>query len=427
MSLQEGERGLRILFLDLNSYFASVEQAERPELQGKPVVVAPVEAETTFAIAASYPAKAFGIHTGIRISEARRLCPGLIVVRARPPLYAHYHKRVVEAVSNVLPPEAVHSIDELSFRLLGEERVPENARALALEMKRRIADEVSPALTCSVGVAPNTFLAKVATEIEKPDGLTVLEPGQIEDALSRLPLRALTGINRRMEARLRAAGIFDTAALLQASAPELRRAFGSVQGERWWWLLRGHEREVKNRTDQSLSHSHVLPPRFRTEEGARAVLLRLASKAALRLRKTGLWADSLAVTVRGEPSWSAHVGLDSVQDTVSVLRAVDRLWEGRSFDRPNQVGIVFTGLRRLEAVTPSLFEDLRPYERMSAAMDGLNARFGKDSVFLASMESARDTAEERIAFQKTSLLDEGQGDGGWTGREEPPSAPEARR
>jgi DNA polymerase-4 len=427
MSLQDVGHGLRILFLDLNSYFASVEQAERPELRGKPVVVAPVEAETTFAIAASYPAKAFGVHTGIRISEARRLCPGLTVVRGRPPLYAHYHERVLEAVSQVLPPEAVHSIDEMSFRLLGSERQRENARSLALELKRRIATDVSPVLTSSIGIAPNTFLAKVATEIEKPDGLTILEPGQIEDALRRLPLRALPGINRRMEARLRAAGIFDTPALLQRSAAELRRAFGSVQGERWWGLLRGHEVESKNRTDQSLSHSHVLPPRLRTEEGARSVLLRLASKAALRLRRTGLWADSLAVTVRGDPSWSAHVGLGSVQDTVSVLRAVEHLWQGRSFGRPSQVGVVLTGLRRQEAVTPSLFEDVRPFERLSSAMDAINARYGKDSVYLASLESARGTAEERIAFQKTSLLQEGKGDGEWPPREEPPNAPDSPR
>lgn len=394
--------------MDFNSYFASVEQAERPELRGLPLVVAPVEADTTFAIAASYPAKRFGIHTGTRISDAKRMCPELVVVQARPRLYSHYHDRLLEAVGSVLPVERAHSIDEVSFRLLGEERKAEKARAIALDLKAAVTKRVSPCLTSSIGIAQNTFLAKIASEIVKPDGLTVLEPSDVANHLVKLPLLAFPGINRRMEARLRAAGIFSSRQMLEASAAELRRAFRGVGGERWYWMLRGYEAEPEASSGKSMSHSHVLAPKLRNEEGVRAVLLRLASKGAVRLRQQGVRAGHLRVGVSGKRDWEAAAKLDGVLDTVSITRTVERLWIGRSFEGPIKAWVVFTHLGSGGEHTPSLFEDTAPWESLSTAMDRMNARFGKNSVYPASLHAARNHAGERIAFSKTKLLDEGK-------------------
>lgn len=390
-----------------------MEQAEDPALRNKPVVVAPVDSETTFAIAASYPAKRLGIHTGTRIGEARRLCPELLVVPARPRLYSHYHERLLESVGSVLPVERVHSIDEVSFRLLGAERSVAQATALAQELKQRIADQVSDCLTCSIGIAQNTFLAKVASEMEKPDGLTVLEPDDVFHRLVNLPLMAFPGINRKMAARLQAAGIFTTDQMLSASEADLRLAFRNVGGARWYWLLRGREVEPENRVGQSLSNSHVMPPRLRTDAGARAVLLRLASKAAVRLRQGGLRAGTLRVFVSGRKDWDATTRLDGAMDSVSILRAVERLWSQRSFEGPVKVGVCFTELNPSQGHTASLFEETAQWEHLSEAMDRLNARFGKDSVYPASLHDARHTAGERIAFQKTQLLDEGRDPNEW--------------
>ena len=150
---------LRNLAIDFDSFFAAVEQQERPELRGKPIAVCPVMADTSFVIAASYEAKAFGVKTGTRIGEAKVMCPGLILLDGRPRLYSAYHKRVLEVVENVLPIEEVCSIDEMRFRLLGDEREPEAARKLALRMKEAIYQGVGRCMTCSIGVAPNAFLA----------------------------------------------------------------------------------------------------------------------------------------------------------------------------------------------------------------------------------------------------------------------------
>ena len=161
--------------MDLNSYFASVEQAENSELRGKPVAVCPTAGDGATIIAASYEAKAFGVKTGTRVGDAKRMCPHIVLVDARHTLYVHYHNEVLKAVDSIAPIDKVCSVDEFRIRLLGGECSPEGARALAIRLKQVIRDQVSPQLTSSVGIATNAYLAKVGTEMQKPDGLVVIE------------------------------------------------------------------------------------------------------------------------------------------------------------------------------------------------------------------------------------------------------------
>src|ERR1700728_2372627 len=162
------EPRLRWLFLDLNSYFASVEQELRPELRGRPVAVVPVMADTTCAIAASYEAKAFGVRTGTQIGEAKRMCPGLVLVEARHEVYVDYHNRIVEAVERCVPVAAVMSIDEIAASLMGREQPLIAALDLARRVKESIREHAGATLRCSVGLAPNRYLSKIASDMEKP-------------------------------------------------------------------------------------------------------------------------------------------------------------------------------------------------------------------------------------------------------------------
>ena len=288
-------------------------------MRGKPIIVAPVDADTTCAIAASYEAKRFGIKTGTQVAEAKRLCPGLIVVNGRHAIYSQYHQRVLDAVDHVLPVERVCSIDEMRFQLIGDETRPARAIELAHRLKREIRERVGQCMTCSIGIAPNAFLAKLATEMQKPDGLVVLQAQDLPDQVRHLKLTDFTGINRRMQARLQANGIFSVEQLYAASPQELKRAFGSVVGERWWYLLRGYDAEQEVGRQKTLSNSHVLPPGLRTDDGCREVLLRLIQKATARLRADGLRAQGMAVSVSGfSRSWKEHIRLDGTSDTVAV-------------------------------------------------------------------------------------------------------------
>lgn len=165
----------RWLVADLNSYFASCEQQEDPDLRGKPVAVAPLLSNTTCAIAASYEAKAYGVKTGTNIGEARKMCPGLIIVPSRPKLYVEYHHRILDAIESCIPVEHVMSIDEVACMLDRSQQTAEAVRRLSREIKQAIRNQVGKCLTISIGAASNKLLAKLASDMQKPDGLTILE------------------------------------------------------------------------------------------------------------------------------------------------------------------------------------------------------------------------------------------------------------
>lgn len=422
---------MRSLFLDLNAYFASVEQAEDPRLRGRPVGVCPVMADSSFIIAASYEAKRWGVRTGTQIGEARLKCPEIVLLPAQPPLYTLYHRRILDAVDTVLPVAQVCSIDEMRFDLLGRERERTVAEGLARGLKAAIRDQVAENLSCSVGIAPNSFLAKIATDLQKPDGLVVLESGGLPGPLEGLELTEFCGINRRMAARLQAQAIFTGRDLVHADRDRLVRAFGGVVGERWWYQLRGYEVNGPETHRKTLGHSHVLPPELRNDEGVRGVLMRLAQKAAARLRANGLVARHLEVGVRGSrQSWSAKTRLPDTHDSVRITSEVAQLFEQRDYSGPRLVSITFSEVVEPIAITPSLFdlaEDQPPSgPALSQALDALNQRFGKNAVYLGAVHHTRDTAAEKIAFQKTELFVEGRGDHEWVNPRNPGTTPTPR-
>ncbi len=233
---------IRWLLLDLNSYFASIEQELRPELRNRPVAVVPVMADTTCAIAASYEAKAFGVKTGTQVGEAKRMCPGIELVEARHELYVNYHHKIIEAVELCVPVSAVLSIDEMAASLIGRERSLISALDLARRVKASIRERVGKTLRCSIGLAPNRYLAKVASDMEKPDGLVALTPDILESALSRLQLRDLPGVGARMEKNGCTRAIFVPCRnCWRSNREQMNRVWGSIGGEKLWYWLRGED------------------------------------------------------------------------------------------------------------------------------------------------------------------------------------------
>ena len=320
---------LRSLFVDFDSYFASVEQEVQPALRGRPLAVVPVLAESTCCIAASYAAKALGIRTGTRVADARRLCPDLVLCLARPALYVEWHHRLLEAIGRVLPISSVGSIDEVDCALIGSERRRDRAQALARAIKAEIAREAT-FIRCSIGIAPNAFLAKTAADMRKPDGLTVIAMADLPAALHELQLRDLCGIGPALAQRLQRHGIHSVVQLTAADAATLRRVWGSVEGERFHALLHGGWLPPRPTARSSVGHSHVLGPELRNAAGARAVLCKLLSKAAMRLRRLGLTAGALSVRVRytGEwPRWERGAHFAATASTQALLHELRALIE----------------------------------------------------------------------------------------------------
>ncbi len=397
------------MFIDFNSFFASCEQADRPELRGKPVVVVPLLAETTCCIAASREAKPFGIRTGTPVHEARRLCPGLLVVEARPEPYIRYQQALNDVIRDCGVDPHPESIDEVHCTLWGEWVQEEPARELARQIKRALAEQVSPVLTCSIGVAPNKFLAKTASDMQKPDGLVVIRPQDLPDILHPLELRDLCGIGRNMEARLRANFIQSVAELCAASRGRLHDIWGSVEGNFYYDALHGLEPARRRSTEQrTLGHSHILPPELRTEKGARSVLHRLAQKAAMRLRHAGSVTARMSVFVKymgGQANWSDEIKFNPTQDVLELLKTLEILWARRRMGRrstPFAVGVNLLELNDEANVVPSLFAPAQNDRRRALleAVDHLNVTGGKNTVYFAGAHGAVDYTPMRIAFNR---------------------------
>ena len=400
---------LRNLAIDFDSFFASVEQQDRPELRGRPVGVAPILAESTGLIAVSGEAKKLGLKRNTRVAEARQLCPGIVIVESRPGVYIDYHRRLKAIIESCVPVKKIQSIDELECELTADFAAdPARARQLAFAIKAKIAREAGDHVRCSIGIGPNWFLAKVASDMEKPNGLVVIDDADIPGKLLHLKLTDFCGIGEAMEQRLRAAGIDTVAQLYRTTAAELRAVWGSVEGARFHAWMNGGLQERAPTEHNTIGHGHVLPPAGRNSETALAVLHRLLQKAAMRLRHTGHYAGRLSASVRytDDTRWGDDRHFNETQDTLHFTHVLNSLWAARprAHQRlaPLQIGIVLGDLLEGTAHTGDLFaaETENTRTRLHSAVDTLNKTFGKNSVYFGGAHGATDYAPMRIAFTR---------------------------
>lgn len=421
----EREPGLKWLFFDLNSYFASVEQQERLHLRGKPVAVVPMKTEATCAIAASYEAKAYGVKTGTKIYEARKMCPGLRCVLARHDVYVDYHHRIISEVALHTPINKIWSIDELSSRLPPGKRSVDAARVVAQRIKEGIWRNVGEAINCSIGVAPNSLLAKMAGEVQKPNGLVIWRQEDVREALMGLRLSDVPGIGVNMEKRLHCAGIRTMEQFWDISPKQARRIWGSVQGERMWYWLHGYDFEQPETGNVMIGHSRVLDPALRPPEKARLMARRLMTKATYRLRRKGYYAGVVSLGVRtcDGQSWREEARLPSpARDPFSFLQALDGLWMlmmdyfwGIKGLRLKKVSVVLHGLKRPEEMTGDLLErgradmleDREKHEALASALDTLQAKYQKEAVTLGVVPKTQaGHVGTKIAFSRVPEQEE---------------------
>jgi DNA polymerase-4 len=384
-------------------------------------------ADTTSCIAASYEAKALGIKTGTQVGEAKRLCPGIILIEGNHTEYAKYSKAISDAVELACPVAHNPSIDEMCCQLIGREQEPPRARKIALEIKQSIYKNVGEALRCSIGMAPNRYLAKIASDMQKPDGLIGLLPSQLPRAIAHLELRDLPGVGARTEVRLNAKGIHTMEQLLALDRTGMHSLFNSVWGDRMYHWLRGGETgddgaTVAGDVQKSLGHSHVMAPEFRTEEGAWAIANKLLHKAAMRLRMEKFYTGSMSVAIRyqltkeqaermkskrhysgiKQSGWGMEARFRQCQDTLTLLEAMRGMWarrpQGPEFQKPFFIGITLRDLIPEDEHQEELFGDPDNRGQLSATMDKLNLKYGHTTLHFGSMLPARESAPTRIAF-----------------------------
>lgn len=396
------EASLKWLFVDLNSFFAAVEQQLRPELRGHPVGVVPVETEGTCIIAADQMAKIRGVKTGTQVREARRLCPEIRLVRARPAEYVRVHHEIVAAIDRCAPVDRTYSIDEWAIRVEPRRRATEEVVRLARRIKAEIATEHGPCITCSIGIAPTRLLAKIGSDLQKPNGLTVIQVRDLPGRLRSMALRDLVGIGGGIEARLLANNIRSIDQLWSLSKREAVRIWGSSAGARWWAGFHGLDEPEIPTSRHSMSHSHVLEPVLRNHADARAILVRLVCRLGSRLRAEDLLARTLTVHASGVGGGghAASAELSYVHDVPALLRTLYDLWDSDGFRRiaPVKVGAVVSGLVPASQVGRGLFDRAERADRLSRTMDVINRRWGLSSIYVGSVHHHRQVMEEKIAF-----------------------------
>lgn len=388
--------------MDMNSYFASVEQHLRPQLRGRAIGVVPVESENTCVIAASYDAKQCGVRVGTRVADARRLCPRITLIRARPHIYVHVHHAILRSVDKCAPVHKVYSIDEWAFQLCGEGRRRDSALNLGLRIQRQLLEDFSPHLTCSIGIAPTRLLAKIGSDLKKPNGLTVLTPDDLPDRLEHLALDDLCGIGGGILARLDAHGIHDIHSLWSLSRRQAIDVWDSISGAAWWAGFHGIDEPEQLTRRNSMSHANVLDPKFRNDEGARGILVRLVCRLGARLRSDGYYARHLHAHVRNVRGryWRDDVALPCVQDTPTLLHQFQELWQSRPSGGPPpmKVGVAVTGLVPVTHVSDTLFAEMEKPRRISHTVDKINQRWGHAAIYFGSMHDFRHHMDDKIAF-----------------------------
>lgn len=405
---------LRYLYIDFNSFFASVEQQLNPLLRGKPVIVVPAATDYTSAIAASYEAKKLGIKTNTLVKDAKAICPEIMCVLGNHEHYVRVHELAVAEIHRHIPVSQVCSIDEVACELMANEQSIEAVSRIAHNIKAGLARSIGPHITCSIGVAPNKYLAKVATDMQKPNVFTILQESDLPEKLLPLPLKDFPGIGRNMEARLHKAGIYTTQQLWAQNAKQLRRLWGNVWGEKMYYFLRGiHLADVET-TRSSVGHSHVLAPELRPREQTHFVARRLTLKAASRLRRLEYDTRMMTISLRSEEGarYAAEAQFAPASDSMTLLHVMEALWASlaEKASRFKKVSITLHHLVPRQAHQLALLEEMRgaeKYNKLSAAMDHINQRFGRDTILQGMMpQQGRGFSGTKIAFTRIPDIQE---------------------
>ncbi len=301
-----------VMYIDMNSYFASCEQQRHPELRDKPLGVLTYDSPNAAVIAASLEAKKFGIKSGMRLGDCKQLCPELITVTTHPSWYRQIHVDVMAILRNYCDDVIPKSIDEAVMNFNSYHLVYTDLSAIANKIKAHIAAKYDY-LKCSIGIAPNSFLAKVGTELQKPDGLIVINPANIDSYLATMKLTDLPGIAKANERRLLMIGIRNPVEMRHSSPALLRKAFGGVVGDYWHRRLNFAEVDMYSRAEnRTMSATRTLSRvQSQNRQVLDSMLISLCTRLEQRMVKSELFCKELSFSIRYKDgtSWDTAIKL----------------------------------------------------------------------------------------------------------------------
>jgi DNA polymerase-4 len=371
----------------MNSYFATVEQQANPKLRGKPVAVLGSKAKRSIIVAASIEAKKFGVKTGTRIEEAPQLCPDIIFVHGEPRKYSYVTKKFIEIFEDYTDKVEIFSIDEAFLDITKTQVLYGGAVNVAKEIKRRIREEIGGYISCSVGVAPNKFLAKLGSDMQKPDGLVIITEENKDSILLNTPLNDFCGIGRRIYQRLGGLGVNTVSDLRNFPQSPLGKEFGIVTSQKLKRMAFGLDnspviswREQKDA--KTFSHSRTLNKDVTDRDEIRKHILLLSEKVAKRMRDDGyvgkevaLWLKFKDFTGSGQSHRVGYWLCDGLEIYKYACQILNKL-QLKSPVRAIHVSVNI--IQRDSHTTASLFADDKKNRKILEVMDSVNNKFGSD-------------------------------------------------
>lgn len=399
-----------IMHIDLNSCFASIEQQANPYLRGKPVAVAAYTTPSGCILAPSVEAKRYGISTGMRVKDGKAIYPNLIIIPADPWKYRNVHLALRKIMAGYTSDFNPKSIDEFVLNIAGHPAIARGIWKVGREIKERIKTEVGEWLTVSVGIAPNRFLAKTASSLNKPDGLDEIRKTNHLEIYKSLKLTDLCGIKGRNAAKLNSMGIYTVLDFYNASVWKLKAAFNSILGYYWYMRLHGFEIDDVEFGRRSYGNSYALPKPLVTPEELAPILSKLVTKMGSRLRNAGFKARGvhLAISYRDGSFWHKGVTYSKVFfDSRDIYKEAFKILFLSPFKLPvRNLAVSCFGLLRSEKTQLELFDDIENKEKLVKAVDKVNDRWGNYVVAPARMFSASENVPDRVAFGNVKELEE---------------------
>jgi len=390
-----------ILHIDANAFFASVEQQANPELRGKPIAVVGGHGRTVITTS-SYEARAKGVKTGMAIWEGKRTCPDLIIVVGDNRKYTYTSTKINEIFRDYTPEVEAFSIDESWLDVTYSLGIFGSAETIAYLIKARIRHSFG--ITCSIGIAPNKLLAKLASDLRKPDGLVVITPEDVSRVLERMPIKELCGIGKKMERHLNMMSIYTCGELGRCDEARLTRKFGII-GKRLKEMGQGidHSPVIQYGEEgdvKSVGHSRTLERDIDDPVEIRRFLLQLSEMVGSRARRYGVSGKTIHLYVRYADffsSWGKQTTLKNyINQSDDIYKAAISILSTVELEQPVRLlGISLSNLKHQAEQLPLFAEDRRKLEA-TKAMDAVNQRFGDMVVTFGSLLPGKEKAGSHV-------------------------------
>jgi len=387
-----------LMYLDMNSFFASCEQQANPELRGKAIGVTTHDSPYSCVIAPSIEAKRMGVKTGMRLNEAKLHCPDIIQVLTHPPYYRRVHVEVITILRKYCDDVIAKSIDEAVANFTSYRFVHKDFIGIAQQIKRDIAAKFDY-LKCSIGIAPNTFLSKLATELQKPDGLIQITPDNLDHYLAGLDLKALPGIASRNERRLNLIGIKTPLEMRHASEALLRKAFGGVVGNYWHKRLNFAEvDQYSNGINRTMSTMRTVSREQREDRQIlESLLISLCTRLEQRMVKMDVFCKeaSFFIRYRDNTGWDTKVRFaQPVQDAMELRSYIKNLigdyekLTGKTMFNSNMrsMGVAIQGFILGSNLQYSLFDNRISMDKVRKVMYALKDKYEQKNIIRKGAE-----------------------------------------